>query len=74
MPIVSTWGSGAAVEFLGEEYPQYLAKPGDARDLLHCIRLLRQSPAAEEYSQALIEKAKKYTIEKSVQIHSRTIG
>lgn len=74
MPIVSTWGSGAAVEFLGEEYPQYLAKPGDAWDLLRCIRLLRQSPAAEEYSQALVEKAKKYTIEKSVQIHSRTIG
>lgn len=74
MPIVSTWGSGAAVEFLGEEYPQYLAKPGDARDLLHCIRLLCQSPATEEYSQALMKKAKQYTIDRSVQAYSRVVG
>lgn len=73
-PIVSTWGSGAAVEFLGERYPQYLAKPGDAQDLLRCIQLLRQSEAADEYSKALLEKAKQYTIEKSVQVHSRAIG
>ena len=37
MPVVSTWGSGAAVEFLSEKYPQYLAVPGDAASLLEAI-------------------------------------
>ena len=32
-PIVSTWGSGAAMEFIGDDYPQFLAKPADAGSL-----------------------------------------
>ncbi len=69
-PIVSTWGSGAAVEFLAEDYPQYLAKPGDAQSLYQCIKLLRQSET-KDYSEFLKEKSRQYSIEKSVQMHLR---
>lgn len=68
-PIVSTWGSGAAVEFLGENYPQYLARPGDAEDLLRCIRLCLEGKDRAAYSAFLREKTKNYFIERSVQAH-----
>jgi glycosyltransferase involved in cell wall biosynthesis len=69
MPIVSTWGSGAAVEFLAADYPQYLAEPGNAQGLLQCIRALLASDDKETYSRFLREKAKDYSIERSVQAH-----
>ncbi len=69
MPIVSTWGSGAAVEFLSDDYPQYLAKPDDAEDLLRCIRRCRDSGDQNTYQRSLLRKAANYTIEKSVQAH-----
>lgn len=69
MPIVSTWGSGAAVEFLGEKYPQYLASPGDPEDLLRCIRLCLEGKDRSAYSAFLREKTKNYDIERSVQAH-----
>lgn len=69
MPIVSTWGSGAAVEFLADAYPEYLAKPADAEELLRCIRKLLESDTKEAYSGTLLEKSKKYSIERSVQAH-----
>lgn len=68
-PIVSTWGSGAAVEFLADEYPKCLAKPGDAEDLLLCIRSLCLDPNAKEFSDYLTEKAKNYSVERSTQDH-----
>lgn len=68
-PIVSTWGSGAAVEFLADEYPQYLAKPADAEDLLRCINLCRNSDRQAEYSQFLRSKSQNYHIEQNVQAH-----
>ena len=71
MPLVSTWGSGAAVEFLSEDYPQFLAKPGDAADLLRGIHdCLKQSNPAE-YQRFLLEKSKNYTIEESIRAHLR---
>ena len=69
MPIVSTRGSGAAVEFLAGDYPQYLAEPGDAADLLRCIRLCRDSGNKSTYQAFLLRKAANYTIEKCVQAH-----
>lgn len=66
-PIVSTWGSGAAVEFLGENYPQYLARPGDGADLLRCIRQCRDDRGTEAYSRFLLEKSKDHHIENNVQ-------
>lgn len=69
MPIVSTWGSGAAIEMIAEAYPQYLAKPSDAEELLKCIHMLRKDPDAAAYGLYLQEKNKMYSIEKSVQAH-----
>lgn len=69
MSIVSTWGSGAAVEFLADAYPQYLAKPGDAEDLLRCIHRCRDTADKAAYEQFLLRKAANYTIEKSAQAH-----
>ena len=74
MPIVSTWGSGAAVEFLAEDYPQFLAKPADPEDLLRCINLCRHWDKPEQYSQFLLNKSQKYHIEKNVQAHLVAIG
>ena len=74
MPIVSTWGSGAAVEFLADAYPQYLAKPGDSESLYQCIRTLMNSTEKKAYSDFLLEKSKKYTIEEMAKIHLLALG
>lgn len=70
-PIISTWGSGAAVEFLADKYPQYLAQPGDAQSLRDAILHYQNSSDEEksEYSKNLIEKSKNYNIEESVRRH-----
>lgn len=70
-PIVSTWGSGAAVEFLADAYPQFLANPGDAQDLYEKIRTFRamEGDQRRAYSQHLLEKSKAYSIEKGVAAH-----
>lgn len=69
IPIVSTWGSGAAVEFLGAQYSQYLATPGDAASLRSCIRRCLESGETEAYAAFLREKSGNYTIERSVRAH-----
>lgn len=71
-PIVSTWGSGAAVEFLQDDYPQYLAKPKDEDSLYEAIKLCLSKPS-EEYSKFLISKARQYTIERMVKVHSEML-
>lgn len=68
-PVVSTWGSGAAVEFLKQDYPQYLAKPGDAQELLACIHRLLAHRDRGTYSAYLREKGRRYCIENSVEAH-----
>ncbi len=72
-PIVSTWGSGAAVEFLSEDYPQYLAKAGDAKSLYESIKLCLESDNSE-YSIFLKNKSAKYSIERSVEAHVNVIN
>ena len=67
-PIVSTWGSGAAMEFIGDRFPQFLAKPGDANSLLECVRKCLNADNGE-YSAYLKEFSKKYSIERSVDAH-----
>lgn len=69
MPIVSTWGSGAAVEFLADDYPQFLAKPGDAISLLGCILTYIAFTEKEQYRAYLQAKGKRYSIESSVTEH-----
>lgn len=68
-PIVSTWGSGAGVEFLGEAYPQYLAQPGDAESLHRCICRLREAPDKGAYGEYLLEKSRHYSVDAGVQAH-----
>ncbi len=67
-PIISTWGSGAAVEFLSDEYPQYLAEPENPDSLLCSIEKLRESDSIS-YSEYLIKKSESYSIEASVKAH-----
>lgn len=69
LPVVSTWGSGAAVEFLADRYPQYLARPGDAESLAACIRCFFTSRDQRGYGAFLREKTAGYSIERSVQAH-----
>ena len=69
-PIVSTWGSGAAVEFLSERYTCYLAQPGDSDSLLRCVRLCLKSDNAD-YASFLKALSKQYSIEQSVEAHMR---
>ena len=73
-PIVSTWGSGAAVEFLKDGYSCYLAKPGDADDLYYRIQQLLNSAQQVEYRDYLLEKSSRYSIEKSVHVHLLACG
>ncbi len=68
-PIVSTLGSGAAVEFLGEQYPEYLAKPDNSESLLKCLKQLFANENTENYSSYLKRKSALYSIEKSVNAH-----
>ena len=69
-PIVSTSGSGAAVEFLQNAYPQYLALPGDEESLYRIIKDCLSQPT-DVYRAYLMDKAKKYTIEEMVESHNR---
>ena len=71
MPIVSTWGSGAAVEFLADVYPQYLAKPGDANSLYECIRRCMDAENKLSYSNNLLKISENYSIDESVRVHLR---
>ena len=70
-PIVSTWGSGAAVEFLSRDYPQFLANPGDAETLRAAIEtfLALDDCGKSEYSKFLISKSRSYSIESEVDAH-----
>ena len=73
-PIVATWGSGAAVEFLADRYPCFLAKPGDAEDLYQCIRRCSDRRDTTEYSRYLIEKSMNYSIGASLKAHLKACG
>ena len=72
-PIVSTKGSGAAVEFIGDTFPQFLADPGNEKSLYHCIKKCMNSDN-KTYSEYLIQKSKDYNIENSVKNHLEGLG
>lgn len=73
MPIVSTWGSGAAVEFLADNYPMYLAKPSNPISLYNALKLCLSNNNIK-YSLYLKEKSKLYSIEKNVSIYMSVIN
>lgn len=72
-PIVSTYGSGAAVEFLSDEYPQYLAVPGDATSLLECLKACLEADNIR-YGKYLKGKSRKYSIENMLRAHVELIN
>lgn len=74
-PIVSTWGSGAAMEFLSDRYPQFLAKTGDAKSLYQCITSCMSSSQGElnQFREYLIKKSSDYCLEHSVSVHVSAI-
>lgn len=67
-PIVSTYGSGAAVEFLEDDYPQNLAIPGNSESLYECIKNVLDSDNSQ-YSRYLTEKSARYSIESGLKSH-----
>lgn len=69
-PVVSTNGSGAAIEFLFEKYPFLLAEPDNAENLAEVIKAARNMNL-KDYSKYLIEKSKMYSIEHSVECHMK---
>ena len=73
-PIVSTTGSGAAIEFLKNKYSIFLAKPNNSKDLYEKIIRLMNYKDIDDYKKYLLEKSKKYSIEQSVKIHLDTIS
>ncbi len=74
-PIVSTTGSGAAVEFLANsKYEKYLAVPGNEKSLYEAVKECLNANDNEEYSRYLIGKSSEYSIEKSVKEHLKVIG
>ena len=75
-PVVSTWGSGAAVDYLSHDYPQYLAEPGSADSLALAIGTFLARPEEEkaDYSSFLCRKASVYTIEGMVKSHLSLFG
>lgn len=72
-PIVSTWGSGAAIEFLSNKYSHFLAKPGDTRTLYECVHRCLESDNSL-YSEYLKNTSKYYTIERNVDEHLKAFG
>lgn len=72
-PIVSTWGSGAAVEFLADEYSRYLAVAGDSKSLYNCLTELLGSDNSR-YSRYLKEKSSFYSIENGLKAHITACG
>lgn len=72
-PIVSTFGSGAAVEFLSPQYKCYLANTDDVNDLLQKVVNCYENDN-KNYSKYLLEKSNLYTIERSVKIHMDVIN
>ena len=72
-PIVSTYGSGAAVEFLSDKYTKYLAEPNDVDSLYSCVRQCL-SDNSTEYSKYLKAFSRNYSIERSVSLHAELIN
>lgn len=70
-PIVSTWGSGAAIDYLSKDWAQFLAKPGSGLSLAHAMESLLALSGKErmEYGTSLQEKATFYSIENCVDAH-----
>ncbi len=72
-PIISTYGSGAAVEFLENEYSELLAEPDNVSSLKNILKcfLDKDDLYIKKYSEYLINKNFNYSIEKMVLTHAK---
>ena len=68
-PIISTKGSGAAIEFLTPQYEMFLANPNSPEDLYLKICKLLKYKEIDNYKKYLKTKSRDYTIEKMVVEH-----
>lgn len=68
-PIISTYGSGAAQEFIGNSYAQFLSFPDDADSLSKAVNEFVNFKEIDRYIDYLHKKSLDYSIEKSVQKH-----
>lgn len=66
-PIISTYGSGAAVEFLQGEYTNYLSKSDDIESMYKNIDKIMKNTKLEKYKKYLITNSKKYSTETMVE-------
>lgn len=73
-PIVSTYGSGAAIEFLADQYKCFLSAPDNEEDLYNKIKNVLAFRKKEEYANYLLDKTKKYSIENMVKQHCAALG
>ncbi|QFJ56298.1 glycosyltransferase family 4 protein [Pseudobutyrivibrio xylanivorans] len=72
-PIISTVGSGAAMEFLRGEYEKYLFSIDDTIGIQGAIhKLLTQEDG--DYSRYLIETGAHYSVEKMVEAHENALN
>lgn len=73
-PIISTKGSGAAVEFLEDEFNEFLCEPNNSSELYDKVNRLLHYKNIDEYKTYLIKKSKKYSIENSVKSYINAIN
>lgn len=74
VPIIASNQTGAAVEFLGNEYAKYLFESGNVKDLRKKIELLKKDKKIIEYKKYLINKSKLYSVEKMVECYMEVIN
>lgn len=72
-PVVSTDGAGAAVEFLSERYPEFVAKAADPQSLKNAIVNAFTMDDYTDISKYLIMKSEIYCIENNVNCHLKAI-
>lgn len=73
-PIISTKGSGAAIEFLEGKYDEFLCEPNNSNELYDKVNKLLSYKNIDGYKRYLIEKSKKYSIENSVKAYVNAIN
>lgn len=70
-PVVSTFGSGSAVDMIADKYPEMIVEPDNPEAMLAAIRRVRSMTESEidAYSRFLMQQASVYTIDHSVDEH-----
>ena len=70
-PIISTYGSGAAVEFLSGTLEELLAEKSDVNHIMNAIKRIKDVGRIHD---SLIAKSQEYSIERSVYEHAKLIN